>query len=224
MHKLGKGVCLLVAGNAGYPPRVGRHRRKPRLASAIRCTGAPVLLMSASVRSSGCDGLDLVVPIRADEQEVSHLVVGDQMPEEVKGGGVQPLEVVEEQRERVLRPGEHAKESSKHHLETALLLLWRQFRHRRLLPDDEFKLGDEVHHELTVRPQRLTQGVPAPASHLRIALRQDLADEGLESLRQRGVRECRACIGRTCPTPMRPRGGTSALCSSLTTEDFPTPE
>ena len=78
-------------------------------------------------------GTDLVVPVGADQQQVPHLRVRDQMLDEVERGRVQPLQIVEEQRERMLRPGEHAEEAPEHQLEAVLRVLRRQIRDRRLL-------------------------------------------------------------------------------------------
>ena len=44
----------------------------------------------------------------------------DQVLEEVERRRIQPLQIVEEQRERVLRPREHAEEAPEHHLEAVL--------------------------------------------------------------------------------------------------------
>ena len=49
-------------------------------------------------------GTDLVVPIGADQQQVPHLRVRDQVLDEVERGGIQPLQIIEEQRERMLPP------------------------------------------------------------------------------------------------------------------------
>ena len=48
---------------------------------------------------------------------------------------VQPLQIVEKQRKRVLRPGERAEESPEHHLEAVLRILRRQVWNGRLFPD-----------------------------------------------------------------------------------------
>ena len=84
-------------------------------------------------------GTDLVVPVGADQQQVPHLRVRDQMLEEVERRRIQPLQIVEEQRERVLRPCEHADEAPEHQLEAVLRVLRRQIRDRRLLADDELQ-------------------------------------------------------------------------------------
>ena len=96
-------------------------------------------------------GTDLVVPVGADQQQVPHFRVRDQMLEEVERRGVQPLQIVEEQGERVLRPREYADESAEHELEAALRVLWRKIRDRWLFPDDELQVRNEVDNEQPVR-------------------------------------------------------------------------
>ena len=133
-------------------------------------------------------GADLVVPVGPDQQQVPHLRVRDQVLEEVERRCIQPLQIVKEQRQRVLRPREDAEEAPEHHPETVLRVLRRQVRDRRLCPDHQLQLGDEVHDELTIRAQRLAQGVPPPAE-LRLAPAQQRAHQALEGLGQGGVRD-----------------------------------
>ena len=47
-------------------------------------------------------GTDLVVPIRADEQQVLKVAAGQQVFEQIERRRIQPLQVVEKQRERML--------------------------------------------------------------------------------------------------------------------------
>ena len=75
-------------------------------------------------------GTDLVVPVGADQQQVPHVRVRDQMLEEVERRCIQPLQIIEEQRERVLLAREHPEEAPEHHLEAVLRVLRRQVRDR----------------------------------------------------------------------------------------------
>src|SRR5215470_6848970 len=88
----------------------------------------------------------------------------------------------------MLRPGEDADESPKHVLETPLRLLWRKLWGRRLVPDDELELGDDVDHEPSVSAQRFQQGA-APIAQLRVALAQERSDEALKRLKERRIRD-----------------------------------
>src|ERR1700692_1797344 len=58
-------------------------------------------------------GTDLVVPVGADQQQMPHFRVRNQMLKEVERCCIQPLQIIEEQRERVLRAGERAEEPPK---------------------------------------------------------------------------------------------------------------
>ena len=71
---------------------------------------------------------DFVVPIGADQQKMLHLRLGHQVFEEIERGRVEPLQVVQEQGERMLGPGEHAKEPSEDQFEAALCVLTRKLR------------------------------------------------------------------------------------------------
>jgi len=57
-----------------------------------------------------------------------HLRVRDQVLEQVERRAIQPLQIVKEQRERVLLACEHTEEAPKYHLEAVLGLLRRQVR------------------------------------------------------------------------------------------------
>src|ERR1700730_2692624 len=126
--------------------------------------------------------------IGADQQQVPHFRVRDEMLEEVERCCIQPLQIIEEQRERVLLAREHPEEAPEHHLEAVLRVLWRQVRDRWLFPNHELQFGNEVDDELTVRAQRLAQGIPPPAK-LRLAPAQERAHKALEGLGQGGVRD-----------------------------------
>ena len=123
----------------------------------ISCTFPPAVLMASSFRISGWAAVDLVVAIGADQHEVLHIRPGQQILEQIERRRVEPLQIVEEQRQRMFRPGEHADEAPKHQLEPPLRVLRRKLGNRRLVADDELQFGDEVDHEPAVRAQRLQQ-------------------------------------------------------------------
>src|SRR5271165_2592315 len=131
-------------------------------------------------------GVDLVVAIGSDQQQVPQVRLGQQILEQVEGGRVEPLKIVEEQRQRMLRAGEYADKPTKHQLETQLRVSWRKFRDRRLLADDEFQFGNKVGHEPTVSPERL-QKRRTPTGELGVALAEKGSHKALKSLHQRRV-------------------------------------
>src|SRR6202011_2388509 len=114
--------------------------------------------------------------------------VRHQMLEEVERCGIQPLLIIEEQRERVLLAREYREEPLQHHLEPVLRVLRRQVRDRWLFPNHELQLGNEVDDELTVRAQRLTERVAPTAKH-DLTLAQERAHQALEGLSERRVRD-----------------------------------
>src|SRR5271169_3398114 len=130
---------------------------------------------------------DLVVPIGSNQQQVPHLRVRHQMLEQVERRTIQPLQIIKEQRERVLLARKHAKEAPEYHLEAALGLLRRQVWNRWLFAVDELQFRNEVHDELTIHAQRLAEGI-APTAKFHLALTQQRAHQALEGLGQRGVR------------------------------------
>ena len=132
-------------------------------------------------------GADLVVPVGPDQQQMLHLRVRDQVLDEVERRGIQPLQIIKEQRERMFLAREHAEEAPENHLEAVLRILWRQIGDRRLFPDHEFQLGDEVDDQAAIRAQGLPQRA-SPLAELDLAFAQDMANQTLERLRQGGVR------------------------------------
>jgi hypothetical protein len=99
-------------------------------------------------------GIDFVAPVRADHEQVPHIRLGQEVLEDVERRCVEPLQIVEEQGQWVLRPREHGDEPPEDELETPLRVLRRNLGDWRLLPDDELQLGDEIDHQPSVRAQR----------------------------------------------------------------------
>ena len=133
-------------------------------------------------------GIDFVVPVGADQHQVVHIPLGQQILEHIQRGRVEPLQIVEEERQRMVRPCEDADESPKHQLEAALRVLRRQRKDRWLFADDELQFRDEIHHEPSIRTYRRTKRF-TPAVQLGFARAQKQADQALKGLRQGGIRD-----------------------------------
>ena len=129
---------------------------------------------------------DLVVPVRADQHQVRHAGWRQQILEEIERRRVEPLQVVEEERQRMVRSREHADEPPKHQLETSSRVLGSELRNRWLVSDDQLELRDEVDHEPPIRAQRLDQRV-APTTQLGVALAEKAPDEALKGLGERRI-------------------------------------
>src|SRR5271167_1721769 len=100
-----------------------------------------------------------------------HIRVCDQVFEEIERRAIQPLQIVEEQRQRVLLTREHAEESPEYHPKPVLVVWRRQVWNRRLFSNDELELWNEVHHELTIRAERFPEGIP-PSAEFHLPLTQ----------------------------------------------------
>jgi hypothetical protein len=96
-------------------------------------------------------GINLIGPIGTDQKQVLQLRLSQQILEQVEGRRVEPLQVVEEQRQRMLRPGKDTNETPKHQLEAPLRILRWKLDNRGLIADNELQLRDDVDHELAVR-------------------------------------------------------------------------
>src|SRR5262249_52295091 len=122
---------------------------------------------------------DFVVTVGADQQQMPHARFGGQMFEQVERRGIQPLQVIEKQRERAFGPGKDTHEPAEYAVEAISRVLGSEIGNRRLRPDHELELRNQLGHEPSVRTQRLLKGIP-PLTDLRVALTKDLAHESLE--------------------------------------------
>src|SRR6266550_497307 len=127
-------------------------------------------------------GANFVVTVRADQHQVPHVGPGQQILHQVERCRVEPLQIVEEEGQRMLRPSKYADKPTEHQLETPSRVLWREIRNRRLVSDDVLQFRDEVDHEPSVRTQRLTQGI-APVAQLCFAFTEKRMGKALKGLR-----------------------------------------
>ncbi|MCY1014135.1 hypothetical protein OV079_53210 [Nannocystis pusilla] len=107
-------------------------------------------------------GLDVAAAIRTEQQ---HDAWPDRWPAraDAERAGVGPLQVVEEQRERLAVVRERLQQADEDRLEARLTLGRRQRRDRRLRAEHQLELGQDVDHELSERTERGRQrGPPAP--------------------------------------------------------------
>ena len=90
---------------------------------------------------------------------MSQVGLHEQIFQHVEGCRIEPLQIVEEQRERMFRACEDADESPEHQLEPEPGILRRQCWHWRLFADDVLQFRNEIGDEQPVRPQRLPKRV-----------------------------------------------------------------
>src|SRR5215471_21251287 len=108
-----------------------------------------------------------------------------QVLEQIERRRVEPLQVVEEQRQRVLRPREHADKTPEYQLKTMLCVLGWKFGNWWLLSDDKLQFRNQIHNELPVPTEGITKGI-TPLVQLLLALAQQGTDKVLKGLRERG--------------------------------------
>ncbi len=95
----------------------------------------------------------LVVAISTDQQQMRGLCATEHIFEQIKGGRVEPLQVVKEQRQRMLGLSEHADKTLQDLKEPLLRLLRLQLRHGRRLADDQLEFGDQIGDQPRIRFQ-----------------------------------------------------------------------
>jgi hypothetical protein len=115
-----------------------------------------------------------------------YLRVREQVLKKVECGGIEPLQIVEEQRKRMFRACEHVDEATEDELEPILRLLRRKMRNRRLRADYDLQFRDEIDNERSAGIQCLAK-LLAPTLELDLAFTQQSADEASKGLRQGGV-------------------------------------
>src|ERR1700675_1478072 len=115
-----------------------------------------------------------------------HLARDDEMLKQLKRGPVHPLQVVQEQDERMLRTREHGEESLKDALKAIFGVLGRQFRNGRQRSEDELEFRDEIGDYPAIGFDRLSQ-IAFPPIDFHVASGQDLAEKRPEGLREGGI-------------------------------------
>ena len=87
-----------------------------------RCSGASDAIEGAQERMAS---RDFVVPVRADQQHVAHVRMRQQVFEQIERGRVEPLQIIEEEGQRMIGSREHREEAAQDQLKTSLRVLGR---------------------------------------------------------------------------------------------------
>src|SRR5262245_38170945 len=85
--------------------------------------------------------VDFVVPVRTYEEQVLRFGLDQDVFQELERRGIEPLQIVEKQRQRMLGTCEHSDQPAQGRLEASLRFCRRDFRNSRRLSDDELELG-----------------------------------------------------------------------------------
>src|ERR1700712_2527043 len=91
---------------------------------------------------------DFTVPIGANDQQVATRRVGKRSIKELQRSLIGPLQIVQEQHQRVRSRGKDPHEILKDQVETVLLFGGTQRRDVRLRADDELQLGNQIEEQL----------------------------------------------------------------------------
>jgi hypothetical protein len=147
------------------------QRLEPELANR----GWTSLTDRAQAKREQVSVFHLVVAIGADHEQVIHVRFGEQLSQQVGRRRVQPLEIVDEDDEWVLRAGEHPQELAKDATEAVLSFGRPLYRHRRLRTHDPGKIGDQVDDDLGVVAERVAER-KAKLAEPRVCFEQELLD------------------------------------------------
>jgi hypothetical protein len=69
---------------------------------------------------------NFVSPVGTDQQHVPHVRMDQQFFKQIERGDIEPLQIVEEERQWMLRRGEHGQKTTENELEAPLRVLRRQ--------------------------------------------------------------------------------------------------
>ena len=127
-------------------------------------------------------GIDLVASICTDQHQVSHIRLSQQVLEQIEGCCIEPLQIIQEEGERMLRPCKYADKSPEDQLEPALRVECRKNGDGRLFSYDQLKFRNQVDNKQGVRAEGLLNGI-TPDAQLRFALAQKRTDKTLKRLR-----------------------------------------
>src|SRR4051794_3898198 len=76
------------------------------------------------------NGSDFIIAIGTDQQEVTQFRARQQILQQIERCRIEPLQIIEEQRQRMFGAGKYAEEAPEHQLEAVVRLLLRQLRDR----------------------------------------------------------------------------------------------
>ena len=105
-------------------------------------------------------GVDFVVTVRADEQQVMDIEAGQQPVQRLECRRIRPLQIVQKHNQRMLAPGERADEALEHVPESIARLRRIEWRRCGLLTENQLDLRDDLRQDSAVCPERFGQTSP----------------------------------------------------------------
>ncbi len=98
----------------------------------------------------GVSGTHLVIAESANQQQVPDVSLGHEVFEKFERSQVGPLQVVQEEGQRMLLAGESGQKRPEHGPKTVFGFHLRNFHNRRLLADYQLQFGDQADDQLSI--------------------------------------------------------------------------
>src|SRR3954471_12401806 len=97
--------------------------------------------------------MNFVVPIGTDQQQMLEVRSSQKVFEQIERCGIKPLQVIEEQRQRMLGACENIDEPQQDQMKASLRIALRQFGDRRLFAEDMKQFRDKFDDQGAIRVQ-----------------------------------------------------------------------
>ena len=132
--------------------------------------------------------VDFIFPVSPDEQEMMQLAPAHDEFDQFKRRLVHPLQVVQENHERMRLPAENTHEIEENAVKTVLRLVRAEFHEGRLRSCHQFQIGNHIDDGPHMDAQRSQEPFP-PLQKPCFTLAQDLIDKVLKRLDETAVRD-----------------------------------
>src|ERR1700722_6873033 len=119
---------------------------------------------------------------------MARVAIGDEILDQRQSRRIEPLQVVDKNNQGVLWPREDADEPLEYQLKPKCGFGRREGGHRRLWTDQANELRNEIGQQAGMIAHHFLNGV-APTADIFLTATQDLTNEPLERLGQRGIRD-----------------------------------
>ena len=174
-------------------------------------------------RGDGGPDAGLFRPQRRDDEQAREIRRRGEGLEQPQGGGIGPLEIVQEQHERMLPAGQGAQEGLEHAVHPALVSDRLDRRQRWGRADEPLQLGRQVGDHPGVLSQRVREALPARRRSRRAGRRGRSAASARKASRERGVGRAPALEVELGGSGSGPCGGRSLAAARRARADLPIP-
>src|SRR4051794_23176174 len=102
-------------------------------------------------------GEDFIVAVSANQQQMRQSWLAQQQRQQLQRRHISPLQVIDEDYQRMLGRGKDRDKLAEFMVETVLRLLYRQHDDRGLFPDQQAQLWNDINDDLRIVAQCLQQ-------------------------------------------------------------------